>query len=71
LPVTRGVHGLLSSSFNDKKFNPDVFSRIPKVFQGDIPLSDVLLELSLLLDPGIVSDGQLLAFLNFRIPSGS
>ena len=32
LPVNRDVHGLLSSSFKDKKFNLDVFSEIPKVF---------------------------------------
>jgi len=32
LPVTRGVYGLLSSSFKDKKFNPSVFSGILKVF---------------------------------------
>ena len=32
LPVTGGVQGFLSSSFNDKKFNSDMFSGIPRVF---------------------------------------
>jgi len=31
LPVIGDVHGLLSL-FKDKKFNPEVFSGIPKVF---------------------------------------
>ena len=42
LPVTGSVQGLSSSSCSDKKFNPEVFSRIPKVFQEDVSLSGVL-----------------------------
>ncbi len=70
-PVTGGVHGLLFSLFSDKKFNSSIFFRIPKVFQEDIPLSGVLLELGLFVSPEIVSDDQLLALTNFRIPIGS
>ena len=47
LPVAGGIHGLLSSLFNDKKFISGVFFGISKVFQGDILLSGVLLEFRL------------------------
>ena len=32
LPITGGVQGLVSFSFNDKKFIPGVFSGIPRLF---------------------------------------
>jgi len=57
--------------FKDKKFNPGIFSRIPKVFQGDVLLSDILFELGLLVDSGIVVEGQSLALMNFRISFSS
>jgi len=71
LPVTEGVYRLLFFSFKDKKFNPNVFFRIPKVFQGDVPLLGILLELSLLVSSDVVADGQLLALMNFRVSSSS
>jgi len=71
LPITGGVHGLLSFSFNDKKFIPEVFSEILKIFQEDVPLSGVLLELDLLTGSGILANGQLLALVNFGVPSDS
>jgi len=71
LPVTGSVYGLFSSLFKDKKFNSDVFFRIPKVFQKDVSLSGVLLELGLLTGSGVLANGQLLALMNFRVPSGS
>jgi len=71
LLVTRGVQELLLFSFNDKKFNPDIFFRIPKVFQEDVSLSDVLLELGLFVSSGVLLVAQSLAFLNFDVPSSS
>src|SRR6266540_2987505 len=61
-----GVHGFFFS-FKDRKFNPEVFSGIPKVFQEDISLSGVLL-----VSPNfrIDVDVQLLALTNFGIPIG-
>jgi len=71
LPVTGGVQGLFFSSFKDKKFSPGVFSGIPKVFQGDVSLSGVLLVSPISVDFGVDVDAQLLALINFRIPIGS
>ena len=56
------------SSCNPIAFISDVVSEIFKVFQGDVLLSDILLELCLLDGSGVVTDGQLLALINFRIP---
>ncbi len=71
LPVTGGIQGLFSSSFKDKKFNPGVFSEIPKVFQGDVSLSGILLISSISAGLGIDVNAQLLALVNFGIPIGS
>ena len=71
LPVTEDIYGLLSFSFKDKKFNPSIFSRIPKVFQEDVLLSGVLLELGLLLGSGVSLVSQSLAFLNFGVSFSS
>jgi len=70
LPVIKGVQGLLFFSFNDKKFNPSVFSGIPRVFQGDVPLSGILLIFSLLVGLRVDPDVQLLALTNLGVPSG-
>jgi len=57
--------------FNDKKFNPDIFSEILRVFQEDVSLSGVLLISDLLVGWGVVFGTQSLAFLNFRISFSS
>jgi len=44
-PVSGGFQGF-SSSFSPIVFIPGVVSGILKVFQGDVPLSDVLLSIS-------------------------
>jgi len=62
---------LFSSSFKDKKFNPGVFSGIPKVFQEDVPLSDVLLVSSVWVGLEVDIDAQLLALVNFGVSSDS
>ncbi|SRR6266498_1892887 len=70
-PSSGSVQGLLSSSFNNKKFNSDIFSGIPNVFQKDVLLSGILLELGLLVSSRVLSVTQLLALTNFRISTGS
>ncbi len=70
MPVIGGVHGLFSS-FKDKKFNPGVFSEIPKVFQEDVLLSGVLLVSSVSVGLGVDVDIQLLALVNFGVPISS
>jgi len=70
-PITGGVYRLLSFSFKDKKFNPSVFSGMPKVFQEDVLLSGVLLKLDLLTSSGVVVDGHLLALVNFGVSFSS
>ncbi len=70
MPVIEGVHGLFSS-FKDKKFNPEVFSEISKVFQGNVLLSGVLLVSSVSVSLGVDVDAQLLALVNFEIPISS
>ncbi len=71
LLVTGSIQGLFSSLFNDKKFNPDIFSEILRVFQEDVSLSGVLLISDLLVGWGVVFGTQSLAFLNFRISFSS
>ncbi len=44
-PVSESFQGFSSSLFNPIAFIPDVVSEILKVFQGDIPLSGVLLSI--------------------------
>ncbi len=44
VPVSEGFQGF-SSSFSPIAFIPDVVSGILKVFQRDVPLSDVLLSI--------------------------
>jgi len=70
LPVIGGVHRLLSSS-KDKKFNPKVFSEIPKVFQEDVPLSDVLLVSPVSISLEVDINAKLLALVNFGVLIGS
>jgi len=57
--------------FKNKKFNLSLFSAIPKVFQEDVLLSGVLLELGLLLGSGVSLVSQSLAFLNFGVSFSS
>ncbi len=56
MPVGGGFQGLTSSLYNPIAFIPDVFSMIFKVFQGDVLLLGVLLELDLLVGLGVVAD---------------
>ncbi len=70
MPVIGGIHGLFSS-FKDKKFNPGVFSGIPKVFQGDVSLLGVLLISPVSIGLGVDIDTQLLALINFEVPISS
>ncbi len=51
-------------------FIPDVVSGILKVFQGDVPLSDVLLSISCFSGLGVLCVDQLLALINFGVPIG-
>jgi len=61
----------LLSSFRDKKFNPGVFSGIPKVFQKDILLSGILLVSPVSVSLRVNVDAQLLALVNFGVPIDS
>ena len=70
LPVSRGFQGFFSS-FNPIAFIPGVVSEILKVFQGDVPLSDVLLSIGCFDSSGILWIDQLLALVNFGIPISS
>ena len=71
MPVTESIHGLLFSSSKDKKFNPGVLSEMPRVFQGNVPLSGVLLKLDLLVSSEVLYVDQLLALVNFGVPISS
>src|SRR6266542_2240271 len=70
LPVSGGFQGF-SSSFNPIAFIPGVVSEILKVFQGDVPLSDVPLSIGCFGDSKVLCMDQLLALTNFGVPIGS
>ncbi len=69
-PVSGSFQGF-SSSFNPKAFIPGVVSEILKVFQGDVPLSDIPLSIGCFGSSGVLCVNQLLALTNFGVPIGS
>ncbi len=69
LPVFGGFQGF--SLFSLIAFIPDVVSEILKVFQGDVPLSDVVSLISCLDGSGVFCVDQLLALTNFGVPINS
>ncbi len=68
--VSGGFQGF-SFSFSPIMFIPGVVSGILKVFQGDVPLSGVLLSIGCFSGSGVLCVNQLLALVNFGIPIDS
>src|SRR6266498_1778461 len=62
---------LSSFSFNLIKFILDISSEMLKVFQKNIPLSSILLLLTLFIASGVAFIIQLLALVNFGVSAGS